>query len=72
MIKNEMSADGADTVRIAGSGRNISMEVAAGELSEIIAAALKKAIPSIRVYVLESDITAAQDAVRTVVEQSRF
>ncbi len=63
---------GVDTVRVAVPGRKISLEITADELSEIIAAAIAKAIPSIKVYVLESDITSAQDAVRTVVEQSRF
>ncbi len=37
-----------------------------------LAAAIAAALSQIRVYVVESDITAAQTSVRTVVEQTTF
>lgn len=37
-----------------------------------LAEAVAKALGRVKVYVLESDITAAQEAVRTVVENSEF
>jgi len=72
MLKNEFSARGADMDSFADSVQGTHAGAAAEELAEIIAEAIRRALPSIRVYVLESDITASQNAVKTVVEHSRF
>ncbi len=45
-------------------GRPVTM----GELQQI----LRTLLSNLRVYVLESDITSSQTAVRTIVEQSQF
>ncbi len=47
---------------------NKTVALTVGELAEAIRAALG----DLKVYVLESDITAAQTAVKTVVEQAKF
>lgn len=39
---------------------------------EELASAIAKAISQVKVYVLESEITAAQQAVRTVVQQANI
>lgn len=41
-------------------------------LKNIIVEALREALPEIKVYVLESEITATQNAVKAVVEQASF
>jgi hypothetical protein len=47
---------------------NTDTPITRAEVQELIAQALS----SLRVYVVESDITAAQQAVRTIVEQANF
>ncbi|MBO7197460.1 MAG: hypothetical protein J6V28_01515 [Tidjanibacter sp.] len=41
-------------------------------LATAIATALSATLPQLRVYVLESDITRAQNSVRTVVEEANI
>lgn len=41
-------------------------------LTTAIATALSATLPQLRVYVLESDITRAQNSVRTVVEEANI
>lgn len=41
-------------------------------LKNIIVEALREVLPEIKVYVLESEITATQNAVKAVVEQASF
>ncbi len=72
MTGNELSAGQADRGSDALKNVNGTAAITARELSDIIAEAIRLAVPAIRVYVLEADITAAQGAVKTVVEQSKF
>ena len=49
-------------------GRELLLHLTLSQLSEAIAAALS----SVKIYVLESDISQAQRAVKAVVEESHF
>ena len=70
MTLNDFSAAQAD--RESGALQKAAAGMTADELSDIIAEAIRRAMPAIRVYVLESDITAAQDVVKTVVRHAKF
>jgi hypothetical protein len=48
--------------------KNTDTPITRAEVGEMIAEALS----SLRIYVVESDITAVQQAVRTIVEQATF
>ncbi|MBR2424621.1 MAG: hypothetical protein IKB18_05565, partial [Tidjanibacter sp.] len=54
------------SIRMTYDNHNQTITLTIEELAE----ALRTALGQVRVYVLESDITAAQQAVRTVVQQA--
>lgn len=56
------------SVEAHSQGKDIVLHLTLSQLSEAIAAALG----SVKIYVLESDISEAQRAVRAVVEESQF
>lgn len=62
-----VSYGGGQTENIAGQDI-VQQQVTAGQIAEIIGSALS----SLRVYVVESDITNAQNNVRAIVEESVF
>ena len=67
-MDEKLSLQAADTPEQTPVAAGVPTTITAKEIAEAVAAALG----SLRVYVVESDITDAQNSVRAVVEQSTF